>query len=378
MAYISDIKLIRTDTTLDLSQKAEKDEEARDLTQKAKVKWALKGDENTSFFHGSLNKKRHQLSIRGILKNGEWIESPAVVKAEFLEHFRNRFQQPTCTPPTLDSDMFNSLSPSHHDFLERPFSHDEIKRAVWDCGGNRAPGPDGFTFKFFTSFWDLIVDDVERFVQEFFHSNLFPNGCNSSFIALIPKVPNAKSVSDFRLISLIGCQYKIIGKLLANRLSTVIRNCISPVQYAFLKGRYILDGSLILNEVLAWYRQHKKELMIFKVYFEKAFDSLHWDFLDLTLEKFGFSSKWRTWIRWCLHNGRSFVLINRYPTDEFELFRGLRQGDPMSPFLFILAMEGLHALTRKAEVLGLFKGAFIGRDNMCISHLMYMDDVILF
>ncbi|GJR12603.1 RNA-directed DNA polymerase, eukaryota [Tanacetum coccineum] len=321
-----------------------------DLAQKAKVKWALEGDENTSFFHGLLNKKRRLLAIQGILKNRVSIESPAVVKAEFLEHYRNWFQQPTCTRPTLDSDMFNSLSPR--------------------C--------DGFTFKIFTSFWDLIVDDVERFVQEFFCSNIFPKGCNSFFISLIPKVPNVKSVFDFRPISLIGCQYKIIGKQLANRLSTVIGNCISPVQSAFLKGRYILDVPLILNDVLAWYRQHKKKLMVFKVDFEKAFDSLRWDFLDLILEKFGFGSKLRAWIRWCLHNGHSFVLINRFPMDEFKLFRGLRQGDPMSPFLFILAMEGLHALTRKAEVLGLFKGASIGRDNMCISYLMYADDVIFY
>ncbi|GKD84630.1 RNA-directed DNA polymerase, eukaryota, reverse transcriptase zinc-binding domain protein [Tanacetum coccineum] len=148
------------------------------------------------------------------------------------------------------------------------------------------------------------------------------------------------------------------------------------INEVFIKGRFILDGPLILNEVLAWYRHRKKELMVFKVDFEKAFDSLRWDFLDLILDKFGFGSKWRTWIRGCLHNGRSSVLINGSPTEEFELFRGLRQGDPMSPFLFILAMEGLHVLTRKAEVSGLFKGVSIGRDNLCISHLMYANDVI--
>nr|GEZ78174.1 RNA-directed DNA polymerase, eukaryota, reverse transcriptase zinc-binding domain protein [Tanacetum cinerariifolium] len=90
-----------------------------------------------------------------------------------------------------------------------------------------------------------------------------------------------------------GCQYKIIGKLLANRLSILIGDCISPVQSTFIKGRYILDGPLILNEVLAWYRQRKKELMVFKVDFEKAFDSLRWDFLDVILDKLGFGSKWR-------------------------------------------------------------------------------------
>ncbi|GJW79628.1 RNA-directed DNA polymerase, eukaryota [Tanacetum coccineum] len=352
--------------------------EVKDIAQKARIKWALEGDENTSFFHGMLKKKRRQLAIKGILKNGDWIENPSMVKAEFLGHFSSRFQQPNGIPPSLDSEFLNPISPSKREFLERPFSRGEIKKAVWDCGGDRAPGPDGFTFKFFTTFWDLIEDDVIRFVHEYFRTNLFPKGCNSSFIALIPKVNNAKSVSDFRPISLIGCQYKIIGKLLANRLSIVISDCVNPVQSAFIKGRNILDGPLILNEVLAWHRQRKKELMVFKVDFEKAFDSLRWDFLDLILDKLGFGSTWRAWIRGCLYNARSSVLVNGSPTEEFVIHRGLRQGDPMSPFLFILAMEGLHALTCKAEALGLFKGVTIGRDNLSISHLMYADDAIFF
>ncbi|GJU20673.1 RNA-directed DNA polymerase, eukaryota, reverse transcriptase zinc-binding domain protein [Tanacetum coccineum] len=153
-----------------------------------------------------------------------------------------------------------------------------------------------------------------------------------------------------RPISLIGSQYKIIGKILANRLSKVISKCISPVQSAFIKGRNILDGPFILNEVMAWYRKRKKKLMVFKFYFEKAFDSLRWDFLDLVMEKLA----------------------------EFEISRGLRQGDPLSPFLFILAMEGLHALTCKTEELNLYKGASLGRDNMSITHLIYVDDVIFF
>nr|GEX93463.1 hypothetical protein [Tanacetum cinerariifolium] len=267
--------------------------------------------------------KRRQCAIKGVLKNGEWVEDPGLVKAEFLDHFRNHFEQHTGIPPSLDSDMLNPLSHCHRDLLKRPFSRVERRSAVLDCGGDRAPCPDGFTFKIFMPFWDLIEDDVALFVHEFFRSYHFPTAYKP-----------------------IGCQYKIIGKLLANRLSTVIRNCTSPVQSAFIKGRNILDGSLILNEVLAWYRQRKKELMIFKIDFEKAFDSLRWDFLELILDKLGFGIKW-----------------------------GLRQGDLMSPFLFILAMEGLHALTSKAEALGLFKGAFVGRNNMYISLLMYADDV---
>ena len=145
---------------------------------------------------------------------------------------------------------------------------------MWDCGGDRVSGPDGFTFKFFTAFWDLFEVDVIHFVQEFFHTGKFPKGCNASFIALIPKVSNTILVTDFCPISLIGFQYKIIGKILADKLSTVIGKCISPEQSAFIKGRNILDGPLILNEVMAWYRQRKKKHMVFKVDFEKGFDSL--------------------------------------------------------------------------------------------------------
>ncbi|GJR08133.1 hypothetical protein Tco_0790785 [Tanacetum coccineum] len=134
--------------------------------------------------------------------------------------------------------------------IERNEARDIAQKAK-DCGGDRAPGPDGFTFKFLKTFWDVIKNDVIRLVNQFFNTACFPKGCNSSFIALIPKIGDAKYVSNFRPISLIGCQYKIIGKILANRLSLVIGSCISAEQSAFLKGPKYLDGPLILNECMA-------------------------------------------------------------------------------------------------------------------------------
>ncbi|GJU55992.1 RNA-directed DNA polymerase, eukaryota, reverse transcriptase zinc-binding domain protein [Tanacetum coccineum] len=118
--------------------------------------------------------------------------------------------------------------------------------------------------------------------------------------------------------------------------------------------------------------------MIFKVDFEKTFDSARWDFLDVVMDKLGFGSKWRFWIKGCLRNARASILVNGSPTVEFEISRGLRQGDPLSPFLFILAMEGLHSLICKATHLGIYTGTHVGDNNLLLSHLIYADDVVFF
>ncbi|GJZ86850.1 RNA-directed DNA polymerase, eukaryota, reverse transcriptase zinc-binding domain protein, partial [Tanacetum coccineum] len=202
--------------------------------QKAKVKWSIEGDENTSFFHGVLNKKRSILKIRGIMVDGNWIESPKANE------------------------------------LESEVSNVEIKRAVWDCGTDKSPGLDGFTFGFYRRLWKIIENDVYDAVKYFFTYGNIPKGCNSSFIALIPKIPDANMVKDFRPISLIGSLYKIIAKILANRLVGVLGDIVNEVQSAFIAERQILDGPFILNEILQWSKTKKKQSLIFKVDFEKA------------------------------------------------------------------------------------------------------------
>ncbi|GKF53766.1 hypothetical protein Tco_0160676, partial [Tanacetum coccineum] len=117
--------------------------EASDVAQKAKVKWSIEGDENTSFFHGVLKKKRRQISIKGVFKSGDWIEEPGEVKAKFYDHFSNRFAYTGGSRLCIGDLSFKCLSPEKKDSLERDLSNEEIKRAVWDCGEERAPGPDG-------------------------------------------------------------------------------------------------------------------------------------------------------------------------------------------------------------------------------------------
>ncbi|GKA13730.1 RNA-directed DNA polymerase, eukaryota [Tanacetum coccineum] len=347
----------------------------RDNIQKAKIRWAIEGDENSKFFHAIINKKRANLSVKGVMVDGEWMDDPSRVKEEFHNHFATRFQDPGANRGNINFTFPNRLSLDQVSDLESPISRDEIRLAVWGCGEDKSPGPDGFTFEFFRKFWKVVGPDFCIAVEWFFEHGSFAIGCNSSFVALIPKILDPKIVSDYRPISLIGSLYKVITKILATRLSSVISSLISDVQSAFLPNRQILDGPFILSELLSWCKFKYNQAMVFKVDFAKAYDSIRWDYLDDVLNSFGFGSKWRSWIRGSLISGKASILVNGSPTSEFQFHRGLKQGDPLAPFLFILIMESLHLSFSRAVEAGIFTGIEIG-SSLTISHLFYADDAV--
>ena len=131
-------------------------------------------------------------------------ERPNMVKREFFQYFSRRFDKPAVHRAHIDMTYPKSLSGDQHIELERDVSKEEIKKAVWDCGIDKSPGSDGFSFGFYRHFWKLIENDVFEAVQQFFTNGKVPKGCNSSFIALILKIPDANLVKDFRPITLIG------------------------------------------------------------------------------------------------------------------------------------------------------------------------------
>ncbi|XP_071695239.1 uncharacterized protein [Rutidosis leptorrhynchoides] len=139
--------------------------------------------------------------------------------------------------------------------------------------------------------WD--IEDIVAAVNQTFNSGFKNKGSLSAFISLIPKVAKPVSIKDIRPISLIGSFYKVISKLLTSRLTRVMDKIISPVQSAFISGRQILDGPLILSEIIEWYKRKNRKLMIFKVDFDKAYDSVNWQFLDYMMMRIGFGVKWR-------------------------------------------------------------------------------------
>nr|GEY31987.1 RNA-directed DNA polymerase, eukaryota [Tanacetum cinerariifolium] len=234
--------------------------ETRESIQKAKIKWAIEGDENSKFFHGMINRKCANLAVKGVMIKGDWVDDPSKVKDEFRDYFASRFCDPGIRHGVINFNFPNRLNIDQSGELEAPISKYEIRRVVWDCGENKSPRLDGFTFEFFRRFWNIIGPDLCLAVEWFFHHASFPVGCNSSFIALIPKTLNPKSVVEYRPISLIGSIYKVVTKILGNRLSTVTDDIISNVKTAFLPNCQILDGPFIINKLLA--RCHQKNIVL--------------------------------------------------------------------------------------------------------------------
>ncbi|GAU20198.1 hypothetical protein TSUD_352620 [Trifolium subterraneum] len=212
--------------------------------------------------------------------------------------------------------------------------------------------------------------------DQFHGIGVLPKSLLSYFVTLIPKVNLPFGLGDYRPISLFGCLYKIIAKVLTNRLAKVMDFLIASNQSAFIKGRNLVDGVLVVNEVLDLAKRTRSPCVIFKVDFEKAYDSIDWGFLEYMLTRFGFRETWIGWMKACVFGGNFSVLVNGSPTGEINIHRGLKQGDPLAHFLFLLVAEGMGGVMSKAVERNLFKGFKVQSDGPSISHLQYADDTL--
>lgn len=244
---------------------------------------------------------------------------------------------------------------------------------------NKALGPEGANFFFYKRAWHLIKDDLSLF-KVFYENSSLPSSVHASFITLVPKVRGPSKTQDFRPISLINGIYKIVAKVLAVRHKKVLPSIISKNQSAFVFGSQILDCFLITFEIIDFHKKNGHGCFLFKIDFEKAFDSISWMHLDNTMSCMDFGSKWRSWIWQCISNAGVNILINGCPSIEFLLENGLRQGDPLSLFLFSIVVDPLRFLIKKAVTLGHLHGVRIGSGSttISISYQMFTDDTLFF
>ena len=186
------------------------------------------------------------------------------------------------------------------------------------------------------------------FFREFHEGGKFVKSLNATFLVLVPKKGCAKDLKDFRSISLVGSLYKLLAKVLTNRLKKVKGKMILESQNAFVEGRQILDAVLIANEVVDSRLKSNEGVVLCKLDMEKAYDHVNWKFLIAVLRKMGFGEKWIKWVERYISIVKSIVLVNGSPSGFFQSSRGLRQEDLLSPYLFVRAMEVFSCLLRRA------------------------------
>ena len=351
--------------------------------QRARLNWFQGGDRNTGFFHAKASSRFKKNMIEGVCDaNGVWREEGDFIEMVFVDYYAELVKS---LNPSDFSEVVEAVQPkvseSMNARLTRDFQAKEVHRALKQMYSLKAPGPDGMPPLFFQHFWPVVGGMVTKTVLGFLNSRIIPPKFNDTHIVLIPKSKNPRNVTKYRPISLCNMVYKLASKTLVNRLKKFLPSIISESQSAFVNGRLITDNVLVAIETMHHINQKKggaKGEMALKLDMSKAYDRVEWRCLDKIMEKLGFNSRWRNLMLQCISTVTYSIKINGKQCGQISPTHDLRQGDPLSPFLFLFCAEGLSAMIKKAVDREKMEGISICRGGPRISHIFFADDSIVF
>ncbi|CAI0460218.1 unnamed protein product [Linum tenue] len=348
--------------------------------QKSREVWVKLGDKNSGYFHQMANYRRKVNRVEKLKIEGRNVDDPVDVASGIVRFYQNLFKEDLVCRPFPCWVWEHHLEELDKVLLCRDFTEEEIWDALRECDGSKAPGPDGFTLEFFKRGWSCLKSEVLRVFKEFHSTGALPKCVKHSFVCLAPKKDVVEEIKDLRPINLIGSINKLINKVLSKRLGVVLPKLISKQQHSSVKGRQIAEAGLIANEVVESRRKSRKPGLMFKLDIEKAFDNVNWGCLLKIMELMGFPVRWRNWVKGSMFDYNVSILINGEANGFFPVSKGLRQGDPISPGLFVMVMDVLSLMLEKVRANGMFEGFFMDEKKKIgeVTHLLYADDTLIF
>ncbi len=312
---------------------------------RSRTTWIEKGEKNTKFFLNLETKRQTNNKISCILKSdGTNTKTSKGILQEGASFYRKLYNEKRVDQKefqTFFDKMGNiqSLNDEDANICENDITPEECYKAIKKMGKNKTPGYDGLPVEFFTTFWPEIKNMILDSYNEAFREGELSEMQKQIILSLIYKKGDRRMFKNYRPISLSNVDYKILAYVLASRLQKVLNKLISPEQAAYVKDRYIGQNIRLLLDVIEYANKYNKSGVLLFLDFEKAFDSLNWDFIHLCLKKMGFKSKFCHWIKTIYTDPKAFLKINGFLSETINIKRGIRQGCPLSALIFILCTE---------------------------------------
>ncbi|XP_073354974.1 uncharacterized protein [Aegilops tauschii subsp. strangulata] len=344
--------------------------------QASRLTWLRSGDAATKFFMAKICSRRRKNFIHALKVNETVATEHSEKEAAIHSHFDSILGATQQRSTTINSSQIQ-MPTIQGGGLDNPFSEEEVWAAIQASPAEKSLGPDGFSGLFFRSCWPIIKEGVMQAFNQFY--NLAGNNfglLNSAIISLIPKKDGTSIISDYRPISLIDSIAKLVSKVLSIRLAPVVQSLISSAQTTFLKTRCLHDSFVYVQNCVRALHRRKTPTVLLKLDISRSFDNVSWEYLLELMVTLGFSAKWREWITLLLSTSSSAFLLNGIPGKTILHRCGLRQGDPLSPLLFILAIDPIHRLLKAAEDALDITPVPGGEIKFRVS--LYADDAIIF